>query len=157
MNFCVSDPAVQMRGLHDRRVRGHPGAGGDEPRSGRDHPGRLLHRVRQCHACRDWTALKTHKTSAIYYPYTATKIPFMYSQQRNCAASVPIHTFRCLWAIYILYSQEIGTWGRAISFLGIFVSNFRYCVFAVYRVGHCLQPTEAASKTVPPYPPATTL
>jgi hypothetical protein len=110
-----------------------------------------------------WKFLKdrTLKNFCHYWltSYTATKILFIYSQKRNCAASVPISTFMCLSAIYtfpgsvhilscsrigrpmvgILYinrwqTHECGNckWGRAILFLGIFLSNFRYCVFAVY-------------------------
>jgi hypothetical protein len=74
--------------------------------------------------------------------------------KRNCTTSVPISPYMCLWAIYIYISMirstfscsRIGrlilgmhksltdTWMRnwdwccAISFLGIFVSTFRYCV-----------------------------
>ncbi len=90
--------------------------------------------------------------------YTASKIPFKYSLKRNCAASVLVSIFMFLWAIYIFpglvhifscsrigrrivgyinrsQAQECGNWdwGRAIPFLGIFVSNFRYCVLAVKR------------------------
>ncbi len=80
----------------------------------------------------------------------------MCSQKRNCKASIPISAFICLRAIDIFsesvhifscsrigrptlgihnsLTDECGNWdlGRAIPFLGIFVSNFRYCVFAVY-------------------------
>jgi hypothetical protein len=87
---------------------------------------------------------------------TATAIPNIYSFSGNSAASAPISTFMCLWAIYIFQgsvyifpsaeqadpsweyiirsqTHECGNWdwGPDIPFLGIFVSNFRHFVFAV--------------------------
>ncbi len=86
-------------------------------------------------------------------------IPFIYSFSGNSAASAPISTFMCLWAIYlfpgsvhifppaekedpsweyIIRSQthECGNWdwGPNIPFLGKFVSSFRHFVFAVRQL-----------------------
>ncbi len=92
--------------------------------------------------------------------HTATAIPFIYSFPGNSAASAPISTFMCLWAIYIFpgsvyifppveqanpsweyiiirsQTHECGNWdwGPDIPFLGIFVSNFRHFVFAVHII-----------------------
>ncbi len=83
------------------------------------------------------------------------KVPFIYSFSGNSAASAPISTFICLWAIYIVpgsvyifppaekgdrsweyinrsQRHECGNWdwGPGIPFLGIFVSKFPYFLFA---------------------------
>jgi hypothetical protein len=92
---------------------------------------------------------------------TAKKFEFMCPQKKNCTAAVKIFTFMCLWAIYKfprlehlfscsrkgrlirgIYKSITEIWvyrkrdcSRSVPFLGIFVSNFRYCVFAMWSVG----------------------
>jgi hypothetical protein len=70
--------------------------------------------------------------------FTATKTQFMYSFSGNCAASVPISTFVCLWAIYMYIScsrigrEYINRSQTHINVkIGTVAEQFRYyfCIF----------------------------
>jgi hypothetical protein len=108
-----------------------------------------------CTACPDSVAkLRVSGNSS---GCTATAVPFKYSFSGKSAASAPISTLMCLWAIYVFpgsvhifppaekadplweyiirsQTHECGNWdwGPDIPFLGIFVSNFQHFVFAVW-------------------------
>ncbi len=55
---------------------------------------------------------------------TATAIPFIYSFSGNSAASAPISTFTCLWAIYIFpESVHISSSRKGRPIVGICICN----------------------------------
>ncbi len=120
------------------------------------------------------TSCKTAQYYCLVAIHTATAIPFIDSFSGNCAASAPVSTFMCLWAIYIFpgsgnifppaekadpsweyiirsQTHECGSldWGPDIPFLGIFVSNFRHFVFAVQSK---MQSNNLLLYTHPPLP-----
>jgi hypothetical protein len=70
-----------------------------------------------------WIIIK-HVHCTVYTVHAATRIPFMYSFSGNCAASVLISKFMCLWTIYIfpgsVHIFPAGRIGR--SFVGIYKS-----------------------------------
>ncbi len=97
--------------------------------------------------------------------HAALKIRSKYSQKLKCAASFLVSALMYLWAIYIFrrsvclfcciafadrsweyinrsQTVECRNWerGRPVSFLGIFVSNFRNSAFAlhIYKAGTTL-------------------
>ncbi len=86
-------------------------------------------------------------SSFCFSTHTATKIPFILPEKELCGTSPNFHVHVSVSFLYIpKICSRIGKlvveyinrsqtrecdWRRTIPFLGIFVSNFRYCVFAV--------------------------
>ncbi len=64
--------------------------------------------------------------SDLYIPRIGPQIFLQQNRQTDCGT-------RNIKIAHRNLNVEIETEGCAIPFLGLFVSNFRYCVFAVYR------------------------
>jgi hypothetical protein len=84
---------------------------------------------------------------------TIPKIRNKYSQKRNCAATVPIPTFRFLWAIYIFpwsvclfCCRKIGgpNVGRNISLVKYGVRSLKFIWAPVYSCTHWLGPRNSS-------------
>ncbi len=115
--------------------------------------------VRRTHPGVSGISLTNYKHSLFELTHCNENPIYVFPEQELCAASVPISTFMCLWGIYIFqlsvclfccrkicgpilgiknrsqtHECRNWDWGRAIPFLGIYVSNFRYCVFALHNL-----------------------
>ncbi len=95
--------------------------------------------VHSCHVCNEnpiyvFPVKELHGLRPNFHILVSVSDLYMYSQVHIFSCS---RTGRPIVGIYKSLSQthECGNWdrGRPIPFLGIFVSNFRYCVFAVQK------------------------